>query len=457
MATLHHGKHPPNALSKEEQIIQALTPEGKIAMHKRAEQRRKAREEGKSLMMKTRTYREKTLVTYYIKPNAAPERIQWPDDVHDENLGCLVRKKFRICELTGEVKESYYNAADKAISRAASLDRTRIRMHELLEMNTFDWFITLTFSKEKIDRYDDDAVMKAYEKYVRELSRRFPELRYIAVPERHKKANAEGKRAFHFHLLFGGITPRQLGFRDSGKVSCSWAKDGYTSPQRFEAIRGERELKETDGLPIYNVTTFVHGWTTATKIANREACNWYVKKYIEKNLGDSTGKYQKRFYYSRNLELPEVETMVLDPDFKKKNEHDPVDVDKLFAVRNHDYVIHADITRRNEIEMEYQDYVRTRNGWEKVIKKKVHCSSLQAWIPNLIVEQLKQGMRYLPPPKPPPLFEVPIDDHPWPNKQMTFIDPNNQTKKELTKHEKRKCNQPTADRTCHPHFSKGHA
>lgn len=51
----------------------------------------------------------------------------------------------------------------------------------LLEMNTFDWFCTLTFDKNKIDRTNDKAVYECYKKYINNLSHKFYKLRYICV------------------------------------------------------------------------------------------------------------------------------------------------------------------------------------------------------------------------------------------------------------------------------------
>ena len=87
----------------------------------------------------------------------------------------------------------------------------------LLEMNDFDWFATLTFDKEKIDRTNDELVYHAYKKYIDNTKQRFPSFRYLTVLERHEDG------CIHFHLLIGGLTTKQLGLVNSGKVCCSWA------------------------------------------------------------------------------------------------------------------------------------------------------------------------------------------------------------------------------------------
>ena len=47
-------------------------------------------------------------------------------------------------------------------------------MNTLLAMNDFDWFWTLTFDKEKIDRTDDQAVFNCYKKYINNLKHKYP-------------------------------------------------------------------------------------------------------------------------------------------------------------------------------------------------------------------------------------------------------------------------------------------
>ena len=74
-------------------------------------------------------------------------------------------------------------------------------------------------------------------------------------------------------------------------------------------------MTDTDGLAIYNVTTFPYGFTTVTRIASRERCNSYVKKYINKDIGKSTEIFKKRFFYSRNLNVPTIVSRLIGADF----------------------------------------------------------------------------------------------------------------------------------------------
>lgn len=257
------------------------------------------------LFKKERIYRDKTLTSLYFKSNKEQvEKKSCPIDIDGV--------RYKLNKVTGELE--YYTKSEVLNSMACSLRRTKIALNMLLEMNDFDWFATLTFDKEKIDRTNDELVYYAYVKYINNIKHQHPSLKYITVLERHEDG------CIHFHLLLAGLTPKQLGLVNSGKVCCSWAyfKNKIASKEYFEKTKQDHinELQDTDGLPIYNVTTFPYGLTTVTRIVSRERCNSYVKKYINKDIGKSTEIFKKRFYYSRNLNVPEIVERLIGADFE---------------------------------------------------------------------------------------------------------------------------------------------
>ncbi len=254
------------------------------------------------LFQKDRIYKDKTLSTMYFKSNKEQvAKKSRPIDIDG------IRYKLDL--ETGEY--DYYTKSEVQNSMACSLRRTKILMNMLLEMNDFDWFATLTFDRQKIDRINDELIYKAYVKYINNIKHQFPTFRYLTVLERHEDG------CIHFHLLIGGLTTKQLGLVNSGKVCCSWAfyKDKICSKAYFEKTKHLHELQDTDGLPVYNVTTFPYGLTTVTRIASRERCNSYVKKYINKDIGKSTEIFKKRFFYSKNLNVPTIVDRLIGADF----------------------------------------------------------------------------------------------------------------------------------------------
>ncbi len=301
------------------------------------------------LFQKDRVYRDKTLTSIYYKSNKQVEKKSRPVDIDG------IRYKLNL--ETGEIDT--YKKSEVLNSMNSSLRRTKILMNMLLEMNNFDWFCTLTFDPHKIDRTNDEVVFNAYKKYINNIKKQFPSLGYMCFPERHED------NCIHFHLLINGISPKQLGLVNSGKVCCSWAyyKNKISSKEYFEKTKHEHELTDTDGLPVYNVTTFPYGFTTVTRIASRERCNSYVKKYVEKALG-STEIFKKRFYYSSNLNVPAIVSRLIGADFDT-----PKDITKTELYYNNPLIQNADYLNYNK------DY-----------------NVLQYWVENEIKENINKGL-----------------------------------------------------------------
>lgn len=271
-----------------------------------------------------RRYKNETLMSFYFQPNNKIIKNFSPIDINGE--------RYRLDLQTGEIRE--YTKKEMLTSFNASLRRTVIAMNMLLSMNDFDWFWTLTFDNERINRYDDKQVFECYVKYINNLKHKYPNLKYMCFPERHED------NCIHFHLLVADITVKQMGLVNSGKVCCHWAmkkgkKIGLCSREYFEKTKHLHELKETDGEPIYNITTFAYGYTTVSRICSRERCNSYVKKYVEKALG-STEVFKKRFYYSSNLNVPDIVKKLIGVDFET-----PKDIDKLSCLQNNIFIKNA--------------------------------------------------------------------------------------------------------------------
>ena len=193
----------------------------------------------------TKEYPEMIRVTIYKEPLVLPI-----------TAGSIKRKR----EL---VDGEYYEPT------VTSLNRTKTLIRDIVLCNDFDLFCTFTFDPDKVDRF---SLMNCWHKLDRWLNhqreRSNYELRYLIVPEQHKNG------AWHFHALishFNGI------LRDSGHKSGS-------------------------GRPIYNITSYRSGFSTAVPIDSREAVANYVTKYITKDFVKTFN--QRRFFCSRNLLRP---------------------------------------------------------------------------------------------------------------------------------------------------------
>lgn len=266
------------------------------------------------LMLKERRFTDRTLLTYHYKNSEKVEKKFTPIDID----GC----RYRLNKETGEI--TYYPRDICEKSRAASVRKSRILFSQLLEMNNFDWFATFTFDNAIIDRSNAKEVYSAFQKYLKSLHRKFSWVRYVVVPERHKKDGC-----YHFHACIGGLNEKELGLVRTGKVCCHWStKNGVCSEEFYNKTKSDHNLQDTDGVPIYNVTTFPYGYTTVSRIQSKERCNSYVKKYINKNFG-STEVFKKRFFYSENLDVPEIVDRLIGSGF-----HRPKNIESLHVVSN---------------------------------------------------------------------------------------------------------------------------
>lgn len=107
--------------------------------------------------------------------------------------------------------------------------------------------------------------MSRWIRHQRDLS---PDMKYLIIPEQHKDG------AWHFHALLSGFKGTM---RDSRHTSAT-------------------------GRPVYNITSYRSGFSTAVHIDDREAVAYYVTKYITKDFVKQFN--QRRFFCSRNLKRP---------------------------------------------------------------------------------------------------------------------------------------------------------
>ncbi len=294
----------------------------------------------KYIVKKELVYQDYTLLTYY--PKSRGQVVKKYQPIIDASDGFLKRLNLE----TGEIE--LYTRKIVNASRYASITRSRIKLMQLLEINEFDWFITLTFDKDKVDRLDEDSVVIEYQNFVKRLKYIRPDVRYITVVERHKRDGA-----LHFHMLIGNISWRKLKLTNSGKVCCHWAvrTNGIMDKQRFLKQCADHTLNVTDGATVYNVGIYYSGYSTATIIQDKARTNTYVLKYIEKSLG-TTSKFKNRFYYSRNLELPEEKFILYCDDYNQEEKGFRIKNanDILAMVKKYDwyYLDNSDFVSSNE-------------------------------------------------------------------------------------------------------------
>lgn len=154
-----------------------------------------------------------------------------------------------------------------------SIARTRNSLYYIARSNRWEYFLTLTLSPDKINRYDFMECSKRVRKWFNHLKeRKCSDMYYLIVPEMHKDG------AWHFHGLIGGCTG--LNMVDSSK--------------RTDA-----------GAVIYNLDEWKFGWSTATKVTDSSRCSSYICKYITKDMCSIVSGRQ-RYWVSNNVQRAEV-------------------------------------------------------------------------------------------------------------------------------------------------------
>lgn len=188
---------------------------------------------------------------------------------------------------TEKIQRVYTDYDELAIERKkehslySSLNRTRSALYMYARQCNWEYFITLTYSPDKIEsRYDFSLCMKKAHKWIDNCKqRKAKDLLYLLVPEQHKDG------AWHIHGLLCYTTG--LTFTDSGK--------------RF------------DGKIVYNLDDWKLGFSTATKVTDTYKVSNYITKYITKDLcAVIPGK--QRYFVSKSIPKPKTFTALIDPD-----------------------------------------------------------------------------------------------------------------------------------------------
>lgn len=155
----------------------------------------------------------------------------------------------------------------------SSLRRTKTLVQDIVLCNNFDLFCTFTFDPKKVAYRDDFRhcwlKMSSWLHHQKDNSTLIgKDFQYLIIPEQHKNGG------WHFHALISGYSGS---LRDSGHQT------------RY-------------GRPIYNITSFRSGFTTAVVVDDKVGVSNYVTKYITKDFIKMFD--QRRFYCSRGLKRP---------------------------------------------------------------------------------------------------------------------------------------------------------
>lgn len=150
----------------------------------------------------------------------------------------------------------------------SSIIRARSRVRELAFCQTWDYFVTLTMSPEKCDRFDLKQWVKDLGYWIGNYNRKFGcRLQYLLIPEQHKDG------AWHAHGLLRGVAAESVRVNEHGFLD----------------------------IPYYR-TRF--GFINMSRIRDNKRTASYITKYISKSSESTAHVLEKGahlFYASRGL------------------------------------------------------------------------------------------------------------------------------------------------------------
>ena len=194
-------------------------------------------------------------------------------DIHvkDELVEQIQKKRLKSLDNTDSV------LTDPDLLLYQSKNRTIQNLYAIARSNVWDYFVTFTFNKDRVNRQSYEDCYNAVSRYVKWLKKKYcPNLKYLLVPELHSDGVS-----FHFHGLFANCLDIPL----------------------VVATKDGKELLDEKGRYIYNAPDYIYGFSTFTRIDDNFAVISYMTKYITKDLVDNTIGYN-RYICSKDIARP---------------------------------------------------------------------------------------------------------------------------------------------------------
>lgn len=206
----------------------------------------------------------------YCKSAIFKEKGWEPLNVNKPDFEMWFEPEKKADEITDSHKKTERDRTDELLR----LKRDKVR--DIVLMNEFTHFLTITIDPQQLDSYDVKAVMKKLRNWLSDRQKR-KGLQYILIPEYHKSGR------IHAHALVNDV----LKLVDSGK--------------RIRNAQGEKI--------IYNCPEWKYGFTTAIPLDdNKMRIANYVTKYLTKGNDKIFGKY---YWSSKNIQR-EPQTILTD-------------------------------------------------------------------------------------------------------------------------------------------------
>ena len=162
--------------------------------------------------------------------------------------------------------------------RADSFKRSKNQIFEIACANEWKYMVTFTVDKDKCDRYDREAVKKAFSGWLYDMAKR-KGLKALIIPEYHKD------KAIHFH----GLINDTLDMVHSG----TYKIEGEKKPVKESTLRRRGLTPRAENVKdVYNVKGYKLGFSTAVPLdGNVTRVSYYMTKYCTKDLEKIFGSY----------------------------------------------------------------------------------------------------------------------------------------------------------------------
>ena len=161
-----------------------------------------------------------------------------------------------------KARENKENGVVNLSKNFEHFNRTMEALDDLIMMNDFDYFLTVTFDPKEVDSCNAEVVMKKLIKWLDNKVQR-NNLRFVLIPELHKKGG------IHCHALISG----DLTYVDSGTITWEGKKGKPIKIKTAKKLGVPEELWHT----VYNVKEWKYGFSTAIKLYGDKA---RAKNYI---------------------------------------------------------------------------------------------------------------------------------------------------------------------------------
>ena len=184
-----------------------------------------------------------------------------------------------------KARENKENGVANLSKNFEHINRILESLDDLVMMNDFEYFLTVTFDPKKVDFHNAAEVMKKLIKWLDNRVQR-NNLMFVLIPEYHKVCGG-----IHCHALISG----DLTYVESGTVTWEGKKGKPIKISTAKRLKIPEELWH----PVYNVKEWKYGFSTAIKLYGDKArAKNYILKYIQKGNDKIFGRY---YYSSRNL------------------------------------------------------------------------------------------------------------------------------------------------------------